>query len=260
MPTKSRKNDDGRFVLISRAKLIALFDNAVRCRMLEDLLPHGAASKTRWASAAAAVSASIDVGTGDVLAAHGHDSLPAFVAGQRVARVLAARSKPAAAERLQFEKRLKSALTAARKYRKSGNGKVVLVFRGTTAERAWKSLLNAAQAESLPLMLVANGDLDKAVGEGAPSGMPAMIVDRDDVVAIYRIVAEGMAHARRGNGPTLIECIPWSFEGRIEPTDTVAVLEAYLIKKGIAAARRRAKVAAEFESQLARVRGPVRKA
>jgi hypothetical protein len=258
MPTKSRKNDDGRFVLISRAKLIALFDNAVRSRMLEELLPHGAAGKTRWASAAAAVSACIDLGADDLLTAHGHDSLPAFVAGQSIARVLAARNRPAAAERLRFEKRLKSALTAARRHRKNGNGKVVVVFRGTATERAWKALLDAAQAESLPMMLVANGELDKAVGEGAPAGMPAMIVDRDDVVAIYRIVAEGLAHARRGNGPTLIECIPWNLEGRVEPSDTVAVLEAYLTKKGILAARRRVKVAAEFAPKLARQRSSKR--
>ncbi len=252
MPTKSRKNDDGRFVLISRAKLIALFDNAVRCRMLSDALKPSTADRKRWASAAAAVSACIDIGKGDLLAAHVHDALPALVTGESVPRVLAARRKPAAAERLRFDMRLKSALATARKLAKSSNGKVVVAFRGTVTDRNWRALLDAVQSERLPMLLVANCDIDKKVGEGAPAGMPSMIVDRDDVLGIYRAAAESMRHARKGNGPSLIECVPWSLEGCIEPTDTIAALEAYLAKKGIAAARRRAKVAAEFAPVLAR--------
>ena len=252
MPTKSKKNDDGRFVLISRAKLIALFDNAVRSKMLEEALKPGAADRKRWSSAAAAVSACIDIGKGDVLAAHAHDSLPAFVAGGSIARVIAARRKPAAAEKARFEKQLKSALVFARKCAKSSNGKIAVAFRGTTSVRNWRVLLDAAQNERLPILLVTNCEIDKAVGEGAPAGMPSMIVDRDDVVGIYRATAESMRHARKGNGPSLIECVPWSLEGCIEPTDTIAALEAYLAKKGIAAAQRRTKVAAEFAPLLAR--------
>ena len=252
MPTKSKKNDDGRFVLISRAKLIALFDNAVCCKMLEEVLKPSAADRKRWASAAAAVSACIDIGKDDLFAAHSHDSLPALVSGGNVSSVLAARRKPAAADKARFEKRVTSALTAARKFAKSGNGKVVVVFRGTATERKWGALLEAAQNECLPMLLVANCDIDKNVGEGVPAGMPSMIVDRDDVLGIYRAAAESMRHARTGNGPSLIECVPWNLEGCIEPTDTIAALEAYLAKKGIAAARRRAKVAAEFAPEIAR--------
>ena len=255
MPATSRKNDDGRFVLISRATLIALFDNAVRSKMLAELLAKSTTGrKARWASTAAAVSACVDLGKGDLLAAHSHDSLPAFVAGQSAARVVAALRRPGPAERTRFEKRLSGALIAARKNAKRSNGKVVVVFRGTASEHAWETLLTTALAENLPMILLANGDLENVPGKNVPVGMPTMVVDRDDVVAIYRVTAEGMTHARRGNGPTLVECIPWNLDGSAAPTDTIAALEGYLAKKGIAAARRRVKVAGEFEPRLARLK------
>jgi pyruvate dehydrogenase E1 component alpha subunit len=54
-------------------------------------------------------------------------------------------------------------------------------------------------------------------------------VDGRDVVAVYRVATESVTHARKGNGPTLIECI-------FDPTeahDPILKMEAYLTRKGL---------------------------
>lgn len=44
-------------------------------------------------------------------------------------------------------------------------------------------------------------------------GMPGIIVDGNDPIAVYRAVAEAAARARRGDGPTLIEAKTYRLEG-----------------------------------------------
>ncbi len=46
--------------------------------------------------------------------------------------------------------------------------------------------------------------------------MPGVIVDGMDVVAVYEAVAEAVARARRGEGPTLIEAKTYRFRGHYE--------------------------------------------
>ena len=38
---------------------------------------------------------------------------------------------------------------------------------------------------------------------------PTITVDACDVVAVYRVASESIAHARQGFGPTLIDCQHW---------------------------------------------------
>ena len=44
-------------------------------------------------------------------------------------------------------------------------------------------------------------------------GMPAVIVDGNDVIAVYRAVAEMADRARRGEGPGMVECKTYRIEG-----------------------------------------------
>lgn len=44
-------------------------------------------------------------------------------------------------------------------------------------------------------------------------GMPAVIVDGNDVVAVYRAVSEMADRARRGEGPGMVECKTYRIEG-----------------------------------------------
>ena len=57
---------------------------------------------------------------------------------------------------------------------------------------------------------------------------PAIIVDANDAVAVWRVAQESIHHARNGAGPTLIECETQSSYA----TDPLAQMEHYMKKRG----------------------------
>jgi len=46
--------------------------------------------------------------------------------------------------------------------------------------------------------------------------MPSLTIDGNDVVAIYEAIIEAIKRARKGQGPTLVECITYRWEGHEE--------------------------------------------
>ena len=87
------------------------------------------------------------------------------------------------------------------------------------ASIAWHEALARACAQRLPILFVSQSDTPVWAGEpqrtvqdreaglkAQAGGLPEIAVDGNDVVAVYRVATEAIAHARRGNGPTLIEC------------------------------------------------------
>lgn len=261
MPKKVKKTkQDKDFSLISREKLLALYSNLLRCRMLEEFVAEEMPvrrSSTRT-SAAAAVAACIDHLPGDVVAAPTLDFLPSFVEGKSIALVLSAMLTPTTVQRARFAAQLRKALATARRHHRNGNHKIVIVCGRPATGRLWQTMLRDATNERLPIIFVCKGQSQRR-SLRPTRYLPAIAVDRDDVVALYRVASEGIAHARRGNGPTLIECFPWSTKGHTGRPDPIAKLEAYLAQKSISPARRKATVTADFESELARRRRAVRK-
>jgi pyruvate dehydrogenase E1 component alpha subunit len=53
---------------------------------------------------------------------------------------------------------------------------------------------------------------DRAIGYG----IPGVIVDGNDALAVYNAVSEAVAHARAGDGPTLIECKTYRWRTHFE--------------------------------------------
>jgi TPP-dependent pyruvate/acetoin dehydrogenase alpha subunit len=47
-------------------------------------------------------------------------------------------------------------------------------------------------------------------------GIPGVIVDGNDVLTVYEAVADAVKRARKGEGPTLIECKTWRHHGHFE--------------------------------------------
>jgi len=60
--------------------------------------------------------------------------------------------------------------------------------------------------------LAINDIADRAIGYG----IPGAVVDGMDVIAVYETVGEAVARARRGEGPTLIECKTYRYRGHFE--------------------------------------------
>ncbi|MDR7481179.1 MAG: thiamine pyrophosphate-dependent dehydrogenase E1 component subunit alpha [Armatimonadota bacterium] len=115
--------------------------------------------------------------------------------------------------------------------RQRGEDRVVLTFfgDGATSTGAWHEGVNFAAVMRLPVVLVLENNqyaystplvrqtaaralMDKAVGYG----MPGAAVDGNDVLAVFRAAREAVARARRGEGPTLIECRTMRVRGHSE--------------------------------------------
>jgi TPP-dependent pyruvate/acetoin dehydrogenase alpha subunit len=115
--------------------------------------------------------------------------------------------------------------------RQRGEARVVLTFfgDGATSTGAWHEGVNVAALFRLPLVLVlennqcaystpldrqtaARSFTDKAPGDGVPD----VSVDGNDVLAVYAAACEAVARARRGEGPTLIECVTMRVRGHSE--------------------------------------------
>ena len=100
---------------------------------------------------------------------------------------------------------------------------------GATSTGAWHEAVNFAAvhklgivyvvqnnlwAESVPLRLqsVAKNLADKAVGYG----FPGVVVDGNDLLAVYQAAQEAIRRARARQGPTLIECKTYRWYGHSE--------------------------------------------
>lgn len=232
------------FSLISRRKLLALYTALLRCRKMNEL---AARERRKPGKEAPAVAVVIDLKRGDTIAAAERDFLPRFVNGASAAEILASLRKPAEG-RTSSAAMLKSALATARKHVQAGNKNIAAVFgSGALVEStAWREALRKAGQERLPILFVSRGR-----GEAMSTselGFPVMTVDGDDVVALYRVLSESQAHARRGNGPTLIECLEWPFAGSQggaeEGNDPILNMEHYLKHMGIPFERTKRKVTA----------------
>ncbi len=258
MPTRSKKEKDSHsFSLISQRRLLELYAGLVRCRTLEQQLASGAAGRrirTGQGAAAPAVALVTALRVGDAIATSPSDLLADFVRRQRklqpfLAGLMSAEPRPA------FTAQLMSALAAAREHRRSNSGNISIVFADGAqgAGAAWRNALAAAARERLPILFV-NRNQPPATGKEtyASLGFPAINADCDDVVALYRVASEAMAHARRGNGATLIRCIEWPAslvqDGAV--SDPVVNMERYLAAAGISTFRTRAAATAQLRRNI----------
>jgi pyruvate dehydrogenase E1 component alpha subunit len=109
-----------------------------------------------------------------------------------------------------------------------GTGQVTLCFFGDGASNqgSFHESLNLASVWKLPVIYICENNqfavttpccestaveniADRAVGYS----MPGVVVDGNDVIAVYNTVSEAVERARAGDGPTLIECKTYRWEG-----------------------------------------------
>lgn len=90
---------------------------------------------------------------------------------------------------------------------------------GATNTGAWHEGMNIAAIWDLPVVYVCENnlyaastpfslafDVEHIADRAAAYGMPGVVVDGNDVLAVYQASHEAIERARQGNGPTLIEC------------------------------------------------------
>jgi pyruvate dehydrogenase E1 component alpha subunit len=106
------------------------------------------------------------------------------------------------------------------------NGRVTACFfgDGSTNEGAFHEAVNMAAVLKAPLVFVCENNLygewspiagttsvSDIADRAAAYGIPGVIVDGQDVVAVHEAASEAIARARRGEGPTLLECKTYRF-------------------------------------------------
>jgi pyruvate dehydrogenase E1 component alpha subunit len=146
------------------------------------------------------------------------------------------------------------------KYRGTKQVSVAFFSDGASNQGTFHEALNIASLWKLPAIYICENNLYAAttpavialsipnIGERASAyGMPGKIVDGQDVLAVYETVSEAVARARAGDGPTLIECKTYRFDGHTggsrqhnnpeeleiwKPRDPVTLFEKLLIDEG----------------------------
>lgn len=112
-----------------------------------------------------------------------------------------------------------------------GKGQVVVCFLGdgATNEGAFHEGVNLAAIWNLPVVFTIENNLyaektritDTAkitdLADRAKSyGIPGVVIDGNDILKVYDTVAEAVARARQGKGPTLVECKTYRWHGHFE--------------------------------------------
>jgi pyruvate dehydrogenase E1 component alpha subunit len=114
----------------------------------------------------------------------------------------------------------------ALKYQGSRNVAYVFFGDGATSRGDWHEGVNLAAVQKLPLVLMCNNNayaystpLEKQMAcanvadRGPAYGVPAEIVDGNDVLEVYRAAQRARAHARAGLGPYMVECKTFRMTG-----------------------------------------------
>lgn len=115
------------------------------------------------------------------------------------------------------------------KYQKN-NGVAVCFFGDGASNRAtFHEALNLASVWKLPVVFVCENNLygistrqdrhqniTDVADRASAYGMPGISVDGNDVFAVREAAEEAVARARRGDGPTLIECKTYRHHGHFE--------------------------------------------
>ena len=112
----------------------------------------------------------------------------------------------------------------AHKYKNDGNVAVAFFGDGSTNIGAFHEAANMACALKLPIVFCCENNeygeftrrdhtmaITDIVDRAQGYGMPGVIVDGMDAIAVYETAAEAIAFARAGKGPTLIEAKTYRF-------------------------------------------------
>jgi pyruvate dehydrogenase E1 component alpha subunit len=112
----------------------------------------------------------------------------------------------------------------ADKYRGEGNVAVAFFGDGATNIGAFHEAANMACALHLPIVFACENNeygeftprsktmaITDIVDRAAGYGMPGVICDGMDAVAVYEAAGEAIAHARQGKGPSLVEAKTYRF-------------------------------------------------
>lgn len=117
----------------------------------------------------------------------------------------------------------------AAKYRKTQDVTVCFFGDGASNQGTTQESLNLASAWKLPVVFVNENNgygiscpqcksmaVTDIADRAAAYDMPGVVVDGNDVLAVYEAVSVAVERARKGQGPSLIECKTYRWRGHFE--------------------------------------------
>lgn len=279
------------FSLISDEKLIALYANLLKCRMVEQRLANGGGAHRDYSSSrgheAGTVGVAIDLSSDDAMCSPDHGIVTGFQKDPPIEAVLLLSGAHGLTGRFRSgslngngaspgmaKTHTQTAIGAALASKTSKNGRIAVVFGNNAASELWNEALHIASLHALPMIFVNREQRKRSRAAGTPANpktnqhsnpetpwFPDIVVDSNDVVAVYRVANEAISRARLGRGPTLIECQPFRLIGRTtgegnrsgngrRTLDPISNMETYLRRKGLFQRHLRDDILAGFTKEL----------
>jgi TPP-dependent pyruvate/acetoin dehydrogenase alpha subunit len=220
--------------LISNQRLEQLYVTLLRTRLLRQRNRLKESTTPLVAREAIVTGTVTHLEDGDALMPVAGDHLAALARGYGLRRLLTSAPLPGvltAATTVESCFAIATGYALARRDTKH----ITLAFSGpglTSLDTLRPSVAYAAK-QKLGIVFVIESAADTELSSAKhtePLGLYGIPVDGNDVVAIYRVAQEAIHRARRGVGPTLIDCRPWLLDS---PADPVRRLEQALERRGI---------------------------
>jgi pyruvate dehydrogenase E1 component alpha subunit len=168
------------------------------------------------------------------------------------------------------------------KYRGTDNVAVTFFGDGASNEGSVHEAANMASLYKLPCVFVCENNgygeftaqrdhqaIVDVADRAAGWGMPGVVVDGMDAIAIYEVASQAVARARRGEGPTLVEAktyrfydhvgvkgmrVPYRTQQEVDEArlrDPIPALEGRLVQAGVATAEQLAAVWDDTKGEVA---------
>lgn len=245
--------------LISDEQLLQMYGTLLRTRLLRER------NRLKTAAAPLVAREAIVTGTvthlkeGDTVMPVAGDQLAALARGYKLGRILSRAALPgvlASATTAEASFSIGTGYTLAR----HSAAEITLAFSGPgiTSLEPLRPAFGYAAQHKLSIVFVietaTEADLSSA-RHTEPLGLYGIPVDGNDVIALYRVAQEAIQRARRGVGPTLIDCKPWPLASKSDgPADPVRRLEQALARRGLETGRLKERTLTAFRKELSAVR------
>ena len=120
----------------------------------------------------------------------------------------------------------------AHKFDKSNNISVTYFGDGATEEGVFHESLNLAKVNQLPVLFICENNLfashlhilerqptNSTIRYAEAHNVESLIVDGNDIAAVYNATKIATNHIRSGNGPFFIEYVTYRWKGHVGPSD-----------------------------------------
>ena len=170
-------------------------------------------------------------------------------------------------------------IALAARLRKEKRVAVTYVGDGAMSTGPCHEGMNFAAVQKLPLLIIAENNgwaystpIEKQMAvrdiavRGKAYGIPAVIVDGNDILKVYQATRAAAARARQGRGPQMIECKTMRMKGHAEhdaanyvpkktleawkKKDPILRFEKYLISKRLMTAKEKATIEARIDKEI----------